>query len=93
MCGACFRAVLRENHAEMRIDLARFFTLLARPRRIEDTPSWPALEEDARCPRCGLLYADFAAHGWVGCPACYTAFEAAILPALRALHHAGGDMS
>lgn len=45
------------------------------------------------CPACGYDYSDFKKIGRFGCPECYTAFDAQLLPVLRHVHgstqHAG----
>lgn len=38
------------------------------------------------CGECGLAFADFQQQGRLGCPACYTAFAAEMLPLLRQIH-------
>ncbi|MGH7131131.1 MAG: UvrB/UvrC motif-containing protein [Phycisphaerales bacterium] len=48
----------------------------------------------AVCPSCGLTFAGFRQNGQLGCPACYTAFEAALSPLLQraqegGTHHVG----
>ena len=40
------------------------------------------------CPRCGLAYADFKAKGRIGCPSCYDAFAAVLIPLLQKVHNA-----
>ncbi|MBW2271532.1 MAG: UvrB/UvrC motif-containing protein [Deltaproteobacteria bacterium] len=40
------------------------------------------------CPRCGLAYSDFKAKGRIGCPACYDAFAAVLIPLLEKVHNA-----
>lgn len=46
-----------------------------------------------RCPTCGYEYSDFKKIGRLGCPDCYTAFEAQLIAVLRNVHgstqHAG----
>lgn len=46
-----------------------------------------------RCPTCGYEYSDFKKIGRLGCPECYDAFEAQLVPVLRHVHgstqHAG----
>lgn len=48
-----------------------------------------------RCPSCGYEYSDFKKIGRFGCPDCYEAFEAQLLPLLRQIHgtthHAGAQ--
>lgn len=39
-----------------------------------------------QCPRCGFDYSDFKKVGRLGCPECYAAFEAQLLPLVRQLH-------
>jgi protein arginine kinase activator len=39
-----------------------------------------------RCPSCGYEYSDFKKTGRFGCPECYEAFEAQLLPLLRQIH-------
>ena len=38
------------------------------------------------CAQCGLAFADFQQQGRLGCPACYVAFAAEMLPLLRQIH-------
>jgi protein arginine kinase activator len=38
------------------------------------------------CPRCGLKYAQFRAHGRLGCPEDYEVFRAALEPLLERIH-------
>ena len=40
------------------------------------------------CPRCGLAYSDFKAKGRIGCPGCYDAFAAVLIPLLDKVHNA-----
>jgi protein arginine kinase activator len=46
-----------------------------------------------RCSACGFEYSDFKKIGRLGCPECYDAFEAQLVPVLRHVHgstqHAG----
>jgi protein arginine kinase activator len=46
-----------------------------------------------RCAGCGYEYSDFKKIGRLGCPQCYDAFEAQLVPVLRHVHgstqHAG----
>lgn len=46
-----------------------------------------------RCAACGYEYSDFKKIGRLGCPQCYDAFEAQLVPVLRHVHgstqHAG----
>jgi protein arginine kinase activator len=46
-----------------------------------------------RCSTCGYEYSDFKKIGRLGCPDCYTAFEAQLVAVLRHVHgstqHAG----
>ncbi len=38
------------------------------------------------CPECGMAYSEFRQRGLLGCPACYAAFEKALLPLIRRAH-------
>lgn len=38
------------------------------------------------CPACGYDYSDFKKIGRLGCPECYDAFEAQLVPMLRHIH-------
>ena len=38
--------------------------------------------------RCGLAYSEFKAKGRIGCPACYDAFAAVLIPLLEKVHNA-----
>ncbi len=53
----------------------------------------PRVRPETSCSGCGLTYADFSAHGKLGCGQCYTAFERKIDPLLTKIHrksvHAG----
>ena len=42
----------------------------------------------AVCPRCSLAYSEFKAKGRIGCPACYDAFAAVLIPLLEKVHSA-----
>ena len=39
-----------------------------------------------RCPNCGYDYSSFKKVGRLGCPECYRAFEAQLMPLLRQIH-------
>ena len=39
-----------------------------------------------KCPACGYDYSDFKKVGRFGCPECYDAFDAQLMPLLRQLH-------
>ncbi len=43
-------------------------------------------QEDARCPECGFTQADFKKTGRLGCSACWSAFEGALKPLIKAMH-------
>ena len=53
----------------------------------------PRVKADTTCSGCGLTYADFSAHGRLGCGQCYDAFQRKIDPLLVKIHrknvHAG----
>jgi protein arginine kinase activator len=53
----------------------------------------PRVKPETTCPGCGLTYADFSAHGRLGCGECYNAFQNKIDPLLVKIHrrnvHAG----
>jgi protein arginine kinase activator len=51
----------------------------------------PLLEQapQARCPSCGLTYAEFGRTGMLGCADCYRAFGEALRPLLRRIQGAG----
>lgn len=42
-----------------------------------------AASKATRCGQCGLTYAEFRQHGLLGCPDCYHAFEAQLVPLLE----------
>jgi protein arginine kinase activator len=49
----------------------------------------PEKEEDnvkAKCPNCGLAYADFKKIGRLGCGECYNAFRKYLAPLLKRIH-------
>lgn len=41
------------------------------------------------CPTCGLTFEDFRTGGLLGCPNCYEAFEARLLPLIERAHEGG----
>lgn len=43
----------------------------------------------ARCPRCGLAYAEFGKTGLLGCPECYDAFSEQLQPLVHRIHGKG----
>ncbi len=43
----------------------------------------------ARCPHCGLAYAEFAQTGLLGCPECYDAFSEQLEPLVHRIHGKG----
>jgi len=48
----------------------------------------------AACDECGMTFAEFREHSVLGCPHCYTAFQAALAPLVErahggATHHVG----
>lgn len=45
-----------------------------------------APQSDQRCTFCGLTFADFRETGRLGCPHCYTTFEAHLRGLLRRIH-------
>jgi protein arginine kinase activator len=49
----------------------------------------PSLPPDTSCNSCGLRFDEFSRIGKTGCADCYSAFEAAIGPALEQLHRSG----
>jgi protein arginine kinase activator len=62
-------------------------------RLIDGTVVSDADRSPSRCPTCGYEYSDFKKIGRLGCPECYDAFEAQLVPVLRHVHgstqHAG----
>lgn len=52
----------------------------------------PAVEKEtgsAKCPKCGLTYADFKKIGRLGCGTCYDAFRKYLAPLLKRIHGSG----
>jgi protein arginine kinase activator len=50
-------------------------------------PDSPAPQEpDTECAACHMKLSEFRSKGWLGCPACYTAFETEIEGLLRESH-------
>lgn len=49
----------------------------------------PAQPADLICENCGLTYTQFRESSLLGCPACYTAFEAPLSPLLERAHEGG----
>jgi len=54
-----------------------------------EAPAEP-VEEDVKCPGCGMKLSEFRANGWLGCADCYGSFEARIGKMLLQIHGAGG---
>lgn len=46
----------------------------------------PRLTPIATCPACGLSYGQFRQNSMLGCPTCYSAFEAQLGPLLERVH-------
>jgi len=90
LCENCFRACMQGERRQARLDVARFFSLLARPQGRRSALELPAMPPATTCPGCGLRYDEFAQQGLAGCAACYTAFADAILPALSLLRNREG---
>lgn len=42
--------------------------------------------EDVACPKCHMRRSDFKKNGRLGCPACYEAFEAELMPLIKSMH-------
>lgn len=47
------------------------------------TPADAAAAKTTSCGQCGMTYAEFRQHGLLGCPDCYHAFEAQLVPLLE----------
>lgn len=90
LCDSCLPEWLTEQGGPLKLDLARFFRLLAPPRDRQQTLEVTALPNDATCPGCGLTFGELASTGLLGCPVCYTAFSSAVIPALQVLRDAPG---
>lgn len=43
-------------------------------------------QQELKCPKCGLSYADFSVHGRLGCGECYNTFRSRIDPLLEKIH-------
>lgn len=52
----------------------------------ETAAAAPAAESDAGCSFCGLTFQDFRETGRLGCPHCYSSFEAPLRGLLRRIH-------
>ncbi|MDX2146605.1 MAG: UvrB/UvrC motif-containing protein [Planctomycetota bacterium] len=48
--------------------------------------SGPTSARGSVCARCKLTFADFRSTGQLGCPECYTTFEAQLVPMLERAH-------
>ena len=46
---------------------------------------------ELRCEGCGLTWSEFRRAGLLGCPSCYVAFEAALMPLLQRAHEGAAD--
>lgn len=42
--------------------------------------------DEMECPDCGISFREFRSQGRLGCPQCYLAFEAELLPLLENIH-------
>ncbi len=49
-------------------------------------PAVKSISPAKKCPVCGSTYADIAASGKVGCPACYTAFGDELSGLIQSVH-------
>jgi protein arginine kinase activator len=81
LCDDCFAAAA-SSVSNPRIDLARFYYLLAHPTSEPPHADGADIAKDARCAACGTTYAELAHEGLLGCPACYEAFAPAVAQAL-----------
>ncbi len=43
-------------------------------------------QEEARCPKCGFTQADFKKTGRLGCAECWSSFDGALKPLIKAMH-------
>jgi protein arginine kinase activator len=86
-CDQCKQpAAVRFTQAEGgRVQRGYLCTACARARGLLDIPSPPAASA-ARCPSCGLSFAEFQHQGRLGCPECYAAFATELQPLLRQVH-------
>ncbi len=62
--------------------LADFLAKMGGDLSLTPTPS----TDDAACPFCGLTASEFKEAGRLGCPQCYSAFEAHLRGLLRRIH-------
>lgn len=51
-------------------------------------PAEKAISGQKKCPDCGCTYAEIEKSGRVGCPTCYTTFEAELARLIRSVHGA-----
>lgn len=51
--------------------------------------SGATVQQDLTCEQCGLTYAQFQERSLLGCPNCYTAFEAVLGPLFERAHEGG----
>ncbi|MFO7650828.1 MAG: UvrB/UvrC motif-containing protein [bacterium] len=80
VCSACAQARGLAEAREIRSDATAVLADLRE--RVEES------DEAAKCPACGLSFADFKRKGQLGCADCYAAFRERLLPIVRRLHGA-----
>lgn len=51
--------------------------------------SGASTQQDLVCESCGLTFSQFREHSLLGCPQCYTAFEAMLSPLIERAHEGG----
>jgi protein arginine kinase activator len=83
LCTGCAAKTKGDN--KRFADTLRFFDLLTLARSKNEFVM-PSLPPDTTCNGCGLRFDEFSQIGKTGCAECYSAFEAAIGPALEFLH-------
>ena len=93
LCGECAEALEQAGELEdMSIPLSGLLSPLLRGEEGFLSLPFHGIAPSAprgtvqKCPLCGADYAELAAVGKVGCPACYTVFSEELSEVVRAIH-------
>ncbi len=77
LCASCFE---KEQQKSQSVNINSLFAdLLGAMGATTSAPS-------VTCPTCGMEWSEFKKTGLVGCPACYDAFRASLLPVISRAH-------
>jgi protein-arginine kinase activator protein McsA len=89
VCGQCIPAGLNARTPAGALAAELVIALLGEDSGSEN-PGRPLPERCGPCAECGLTYAEFAAGGRAGCPACYEAFLPVVRHGVAVLHSPSG---